>query len=671
MIDFDTAKTRIDFLRNTIRYHNERYYRFDAPEISDAEYDRLMVELIQLEHQYPSLLTPDSPTQRVGAKPLEKFASVRHLTPMLSLGNAFSDEEIVQFDERIKRAIHFTGDIRYIVEPKLDGLAVNLIYEDGVLKQGATRGDGETGEDVTLNIKTIRSLPLRLKHAADQPLPDLIEIRGEVCIDVEGFKKLNLRRVEDGEPPFANPRNAAAGSLRQLDSKITAKRPLIIYMYAIGQAGGLSLSSQKQALQQLSDWGFPVNPQVEEAHNISDCIDYYHRLMEGRENLAYEIDGIVIKVDSFELQNQLGFVSRSPRWAIACKFPARQETTLIEDIIVQVGRTGVLTPVAILKPISVGGVMVSRATLHNLNEIRKKDILIGDTVVVQRAGDVIPEVVRVLNEQRTGVEIPFQMPSRCPECGSEVVQLEDEAAHRCIGLACPAQIKERIKHFACRAGMDIEGLGDKLVSQLVDKKLIHDPADLYFLKKSDFIDLDRLADKSADNLITALEKSKTTTLDKLIFALGIRHVGEHVSRILAGEFKSLDNIAQAKEDELLRIRDIGPEVARSITRFFQEPQNMLVLDKLKSAGIHFKTTATVASTSISGKSFVFTGTLQSLAREEAKRLVLSRGGLVHSSISPKTDYVVAGEAAGSKLEKAIKHNLNILSEEQFLKMISS
>ena len=671
MIDFGSAKARVDFLRDTIRYHNERYYRFDTPEISDAEYDRLMVELIQLEHQYPSLLSPDSPTQRVGAKPLEKFASIRHLTPMLSLGNAFSDEEIVQFDERIKRAIHFTGDIRYIVEPKLDGLAVNLIYEDGVLKQGATRGDGETGEDVTLNIKTIRSLPLRLKNLLGHPIPKRIEIRGEVCIDLEGFRKLNLRRAQDGEPPFANPRNAAAGSLRQLDSKITAKRPLIIFMYAIGQADGLALKSQKEALQLLSAWGFPVNPLIEEDRNIRECIDYYHRLLAERENLPYEIDGMVLKVDSYHLQNQLGFVSRSPRWAIACKFPARQETTLIEDIIVQVGRTGVLTPVAILKPISVGGVMVSRATLHNLNEIRKKDILIGDTVVVQRAGDVIPEVVRVLNEQRTGVEIPFQMPSRCPECGSEVVQLEDEAAHRCIGLACPAQIKERIKHFACRAGMDIEGLGDKLVSQLVDKKLIHDPADLYFLKKSDFIDLDRLADKSADNLITALEKSKTTTLDKLIFALGIRHVGEHVSRILAGEFKSLDNIAQAKEDELLRIPDIGPEVARSITRFFQEPQNMLVLDKLKSAGIHFKTTATVASTSISGKSFVFTGALQSLAREEAKRLVLSRGGLVHSSISPKTDYVVAGEAAGSKLEKAIKHNLNILSEEQFLKMISS
>jgi len=671
MIDFEAARTRIDFLRSTIRYHNERYYRFDAPEISDAEYDRLMVELDQLEHQYPPLLTPDSPTQRVGAKPLEKFASVRHLTPMLSLANAFSDEEIVQFDERIKRAIDLTEDIRYIVEPKLDGLAVNLIYENGVLKQAATRGDGETGEDVTLNIKTIRSLPLRIKLSGDQPLPDLIEIRGEVCIDVEGFKKLNLRRVEEGEPPFANPRNAAAGSLRQLDSKITAKRPLIIYIYAIGQAGGLSLSSQKQALQQLSEWDFPVNPQVEEARNISDCIDYYHRLMEGRENLAYEIDGIVIKVDSFELQNQLGFVSRSPRWAIACKFPARQETTIIEDIIVQVGRTGVLTPVAVLKPVSVGGVMVSRATLHNLNEIRKKDISIGDTVIVQRAGDVIPEVVRVLTEQRTGMEKPFEMPSRCPECGSEVIQLEDEAAHRCIGLACPAQIRERIKHFASRAGMDIEGLGDKLVSQLVDKKLIHDPADLYYLNKDDFVALDRLADKSADNLIAALSKSKNTTLDKLIFALGIRHVGEHVSRILAREFNSLDKIARVDKDDLLLIRDIGPEVAGSIIRFFQEPQNLSVLDKLKSAGLQLTVAAREIQSAIAGKSFVFTGTLKSLIRDEAKRLVLTKGGVVHSSISPKTDFVVAGEAAGSKLDKAIAHNLIILTEEQFLKMIGS
>ena len=671
MIDFDTAKTRIDFLRNTIRYHNERYYRFDAPEISDAEYDRLMVELVQLERQYPSLLAPDSPTQRVGAKPLEKFASVRHLTPMLSLSNAFSDEEIVQFDERIKRAIHFTGDIRYIVEPKLDGLAVNLIYEDGVLKQGATRGDGETGEDVTLNIKTIRSLPLRLNNLAGHPIPDRIEIRGEVCIDLEGFRKLNLRRVEGGEPPFANPRNAAAGSLRQLDSKITAKRPLIIFMYAIGQADGLALNSQKEALQLLSAWGFPVNPLIEKDCNIRDCIDYYHRLLAEREKLPYEIDGVVLKVDSYDLQNQLGFVSRSPRWAIACKFPARQETTMIEDIIVQVGRTGVLTPVAILNPISVGGVMVSRATLHNLNEIRKKDILIGDTVVVQRAGDVIPEVVRVLKEQRTGAEKPFQMPSCCPECGSEVIQLEDEAAHRCIGLACPAQIKEKIRHFASRGAMDIEGLGDKLVSQMVDLQVIRDPADLFYLNKDDVLLLERMADKSAENLLAAIEKAKSTTLDKLIYALGIRHVGEHVARILAREYPTLNELATAKEEDLLRIRDIGPEVAGSITRFFGEPQNLSVLEKLKSAGISFQASAAETTTPLSGKSFVFTGTLKNLVRDEAKRLVLSRGGVVHSSISAKTDFVVAGEAAGSKLDKAIAHNLTILTEEQFLEMIGS
>jgi len=671
MIDFDTAKTRIDFLRNTIRYHNERYYRFDAPEISDAEYDRLMVELDQLEHQYPSLLTPDSPTQRVGAKPLEKFASVRHLTPMLSLGNAFSDEEIVQFEERIKRAIDLTEDIRYMVEPKLDGLAVNLIYENGMLKKAATRGDGETGEDVTLNIKTIRSLPLSLKQSPDYPIPDLIEIRGEVCIDLAGFKNLNFRRLEDGEPPFANPRNAAAGSLRQLDSKITAKRPLIIYTYAIGQAGGLALNSHKQALQWLSAWGFPVNPLIEEASNIKDCLDYFHRLMEQRENLPYEIDGIVIKVDSFDLQNRLGFVSRSPRWAIACKFPARQETTIIEDIIVQVGRTGVLTPVALLKPVSVSGVMVSRATLHNLNEIRKKDIFIGDTVVVQRAGDVIPEVVRVLFDQRTGSEKPFLMPIHCPECGSEVIQLEGEAAHRCIGLACPAQIKEKIRHFASRGAMDIEGLGDKLVSQMVDRRVILDPADLFYLNKDNVLLLERMGDKSAENLLAAIEKAKSTTLDKLIYALGIRHVGEHVARILAREYPSLDALTAAREEDLLRIRDIGAEVAGSITRFFGEPQNLAVLEKLKAAGISFQASATETISPLSGKSFVFTGTLKNLVRDEAKRLVISRGGGVHSSISAKTDYVVAGEAAGSKLDKAIAYNLTVLTEEQFLELIGS
>jgi DNA ligase (NAD+) len=669
MMDPDTAKSRVEFLRNTIRYHNERYYQFDSPEIIDAEYDLLMVELDQLERQYPFLLTPDSPTQRIGAEPLAKFSSVRHLTPMLSLGNAFSDAEIVLFDERIKRAMNIYEDFRYIVEPKLDGLAVNMIYENGILKQAATRGDGETGEDVTLNIKTIRSLPLSLRTNTDYPIPDWIEIRGEVCIEVDAFRKLNLRRIEEGESPFANPRNAAAGSLRQLDSKITAKRPLIIYVYAIGQISGISIESQKQALQLLSDWGFPVNPLVEEARNISECIDYYHRLMKNRETLPYEIDGIVIKVDACDMQAQLGFVSRSPRWAIACKFPPRQETTIVEDIIVQVGRTGVLTPVAILRPVSVGGVVVSRATLHNLNEIRKKDISIGDTVIVQRAGDVIPEIVRVLTEYRTGVEKAFLMPTHCPECGSEVVQLEEEAAHRCIGLACPAQIKERIKHFASRGGMDIEGLGDKLVSQLVDKDLIHDPADLYYLRKVDFVALERLGDKSADNLVAALEKSKATTLDKLIFALGIRHVGEHVARILARQFQSLDNIAQAGKEELLLVRDVGPEVAGSIVRFFRESQNLVVLDKLKSAGLQLTVITGEYQSTITGKSFVFTGTLKSLVRDEAKRLVLAKGGTVHSSISQKTDFVVAGEAAGSKMDKAFTYNLTVLTEEQFLEML--
>ena len=668
-MDIIEAQERVAYLRKTILYHNERYYRFDAPEITDEEYDRLMVELDLLEKAYPSLISPDSPTQRVGAVPLEKFSTVRHLTPMLSLGNAFSDEEMLQFSDRIRRLRGLDEAFPFIVEPKLDGLAVNLIYQKGTLVQAATRGDGETGEDVTQNIKTIRSLPLSILELRGTPIPDVIEIRGEVCIAIDAFRKLNARRIEEGEPPFANPRNAAAGSLRQLDPRITARRPLIIYLYAIGQQSGLVLESQGEALQQLSQWGFPVNPYIEKADDISECIDYYHRMMEKRETLPYEIDGVVVKVDSFEIQSELGFVSRSPRWAIACKFPSRQETTVIEDIIVQVGRTGVLTPVAVLKPVSVGGVMVSRATLHNMNEIVKKDIMIGDTVVVQRAGDVIPEVVSVRKENRAGREKPFVMPSRCPECGSEVVQLEGEVAHRCIGLACPSQIKERIKHFASRSGMDIEGLGDKLVSQMVDKGVIKDPADLFHLKREDFLQLDRFGEKSTDNLISAIEKSKSAPLDRFIYSLGIRHVGEHVSRLLARKFKSLEAIEQAQESDLIQIRDIGTEVAGSIVSFFREPQNLHILSKLKSAGLVPSDTSEQTSSPISGKSFVFTGSLKRLVRDEAKRLVLSKGGLVHSSISPKTDFVVAGEAAGSKLEKALAYHLNILTEEQFLEMI--
>ncbi|NLN60125.1 MAG: NAD-dependent DNA ligase LigA [Deltaproteobacteria bacterium] len=669
MNDPESAKRRIQYLINTIRYHNERYYQFDSPEISDAEYDLLMRELDQLERQYPSLLAPDSPTQRVGAAPLPRFSSVRHLTPMLSLGNAFEETEILQFDERIRRTAHLPDHFLYIVEPKVDGLAVNLIYENGTLKQAATRGDGETGEDVTRNIKTIRTLPLMLSELPGYPLPPVIEIRGEVCMERTAFQKLNNRRIAEGAPPFANPRNAAAGSLRQLDSRITARRPLIIYIYGIGHLRGISLTSHEKSLQLLSDWGFPVNPLVESKEDIAACIDYYHHLMRERDNLPYEIDGIVIKVDSYAIQAQLGFVSRSPRWAIACKFPSRQATTTIEDIIVQVGRTGVLTPVAILKAVPLGGVIVSRATLHNLNEIRRKDILIGDTVVVQRAGDVIPEIAHVLPEKRTGVEKSFQMPARCPECGSEVVQLEGEAAHRCIGLACPAQIKEKIKHFASRGGMDIEGLGDKLVSQMMVNQLIHDPSDLYYLKKTDLLKLERLGDKSVDNFLAALEKSKNATLDRLIFALGIRHVGDHISRVLAREFKSLENLAHAKKEDLLLIRDIGPEVAASIIRFFRESQNLAVLAKLKSAGLQPSVPSTDSSSAVSGKSFVFTGSLKSLTRDEAKRLLAAKGATIHSSVSKKTDFVVAGEEAGSKLDKARTYNLTILTEDQFLALI--
>ncbi len=669
MTDHEKARERAAALREIIRHHNERYYRFDSPEIPDAEYDRMMIELEQLEKRYPSLLTPDSPTQRVGAEPLDKFAPIKHLTPMLSLANAFSDEEIRQFSERIKRIGGLTEPFSFVVEPKLDGLAVNLIYENGVLKQAATRGDGETGEDVTPNIKTIRTVPLLIDAINGTPAPEKLEVRGEVFIETEAFRKLNQRREEAGEPPFANPRNAAAGSLRQLDAQITARRPLMIFVYGIGHADGLVFASQSQVLKRLSDWGFPVNSLIESTPDITACIDYYHRMIDLRESLPYEIDGVVIKVDSYAIQSQLGQVSRSPRWAIACKFPSRQVSTSVEDIAVQVGRTGVLTPVAILKPVAVGGVTVSRATLHNLSEIQKKDVMIGDTVIVQRAGDVIPEIVRVMTERRTGRERPFVMPTHCPECGSDVIRLANEAAHRCIGLACPAQIKERIRHFSSRSGLDMEGFGDKLVSQLVDRNLIRDPADLFFLKKADFLQLERMGDKSSENLLAAIEKSKSTTMDRLIYALGIRHVGEHVSRILANHYPSLKQLAQANESELLAIRDIGPEVAGSIAGFFREHRNLHVLEKLEAAGIYFEMAPSSASSFVAGKSFVFTGTMKSLVRDEAKRLVLAKGGMVPSSISPKTDYVVAGEAPGTKLDKAVALKLTILTEAQFLELI--
>ena len=668
-MDTNTAIKRIEELRALIDYHNQRYYQLDDPEISDVEYDCLMKELINLEQKFPDIDVSASPTQRVGAAPLEKFSAIAHLTPMLSLANAFSERDISDFGERIKRFLGTHENITFVVEPKLDGTAVNLIYENGAFVVGATRGDGERGEDITQNLKTIHALPLQMKKRQDLPIPERIEIRGEVFIEIDLFRKLNKHRLEEGEQAFANPRNAAAGSLRQLDSKITAKRPLDIFCYGIGMVTGVTFKSHWDVLISLSQWGFNVNPYVQQAKNIHACIDYYHHINNMRKDLPYEIDGIVIKVNDLNVQELLGAVSRSPRWAVACKFAATQETTVIEKIDVQVGRTGVLTPVAILKPVHVGGVTVRRATLHNQDEIDKKDIRIGDTVIVQRAGDVIPEVLKVIDSKRNGSEKKFIMPAICPECGSEVVRLAGEAAHRCIGIACPAQIKEHIIHFASRGGMDIEGLGDKLVSQLVDTDLIKDPADLYFLTKDKLLTLDRMAEKSAKNLLAAIENSKSPSLEKFIYALGIRHVGEHTARILASSFMTIEKLMEATVNELMAIRDIGPEVAGSIIRFFRERSNIIVIDKFKKAGVNPMELIRPEATPLAGKSFVFTGTLISLTRNEAKRIVESLGASTMESVTKTTDYVVAGESPGSKLEKAKSAGMEIINEEEFLKLI--
>jgi DNA ligase (NAD+) len=665
----DAARKRIADLRNIIEDHNRRYYQQDNPEISDAEYDRLMRELQDLEHQYPDEHLESSPTQRVGAAPLAKFATFNHPSAMLSLANAFSNEEIIEFDVRIKR-LAGVDKISYVAEPKLDGLAVNLIYEKGLFARGATRGDGATGEDVTQNLKTISSLPLRMQESSVKPIPSFIEIRGEVYIESEPFQKLNRRRINEEEEPFANPRNAAAGSLRQLDSKITARRPLNIFLYHVGQIEGTGFTSHWEVLQTLKNWGFPVNPIIEQAKDIHECIQYFENIFKKRESLPYEIDGVVLKVNDLSLQETLGNVSRSPRWALACKFPAAQATTVVKEIIVGVGRTGALTPVAIMEPVNVGGVIVSRATLHNEDEIIKKDIRIGDTVIIQRAGDVIPEVVKVITSKRTGVEKIFKMPAQCPECGSEIVRLEGEVAHRCINLSCPAQIKEHIKHFASRGGMDIEGLGEKVSAKLFDAKLIQDPADLYFLIKDKLLELGRNVQQSSQNLIDSLEKSKHPPLDKFIYALGIRHVGERTAKLLAAHFGNMENIIAAKQEDLTTINEIGPEIASSIMKFFHESNNIKVMEKFIKAGVKpQKKEIAEDSKTLQGKSFVLTGTLESMARNDAKSIIENMGGLVHASVTKKTTYVVAGNEPGSKLDNAHSLGITVLNEKEFLNII--
>jgi len=659
------AEKEIRRLREEIRDHNYRYYVLDSPVISDREWDRLFRRLQDLEAMYPDLVTPDSPTQKVGAPPLEEFGTVEHAVPMLSLQNAFDADEVAEFDGRVRKLLE-KDRIEYVAEPKMDGLAVQLVYRDGVFARGATRGDGREGENVTVNLKTIKPLPLKLRGG---PGGELV-VSGEVYMSKKDFAALNRKREDEGEPPFANPRNAAAGSLRQLDSSITRSRNLRIFLYSIGSAGGARFKSQYEALEAMKTWGLPVNREIEVFDCIDKAIEFHSRLEHDRKNLDYEIDGVVIKVNSLDQQEALGQISRSPRWAIAYKFEPEQATTVIKDIVVQVGRTGALTPVAVMEPVQVGGVTVERATLHNQDEIDRKDVRVGDTVIVQRAGDVIPEVVGPVKEKRSGREKKFKIPGKCPVCGTSVYREPDEAVTRCTNISCPAMIKQTIKHFAGKGAMDIDGLGSKIVDQLVDKEVIQTVADLYSLTMDDLVKLERLAEKSAQNLIDAIERSKQTTLPRLIYALGIRHVGEQVARVLAGHFNMVDELEKATVDELVEVDEVGPRIAESIVNFFGEPRNRQVVENLLSRGVRYESAPKRAAAGLKGKVFVFTGSLETMKRGDAKRLVEDRGATAASSISKKVDYVVVGADPGSKLDRAKELGLKIIGEDEFKKMVS-
>jgi len=664
----DAARIMIDELRRQLEHHNRLYYVLDAPEISDTEYDALFRELQQLEEQYPGLVSPDSPTQRVGGAALDKFSTVTHRLPMLSLENATNAAEIMDFDQRVKKNLGLPPEdrISYVCEPKMDGLAVELVYADGLLMVASTRGDGVSGEDVTENIRTIRSIPLRL---SGERVPRLLEVRGEVFLSLEAFRQINSEKEENGEAPFANPRNAAAGSLRQLDPRITARRPLSIYCYAPGVVEGADFPSQQDFFAAIAGWGLPVNPLVRPAAGIEAVVAFYEEMQQHRESLPYEIDGTVIKVDSFAVQRELGEKSRSPRWAVACKFPPRQAVTVVEDILLSVGRTGVITPVAQLRSVEISGVNVSRATLHNWDEVAIKDIRIGDTVVVERAGDVIPAVVRVLTERRGVDAQPALPPERCPECGSEVVRIADEVAVRCMGLSCPPQIRESIMHFASRNAMDIEGLGEKLIEQILSLGLVQSVADLYRLTRDDFMKFDRMGEKLAANLLAAIENSKQRDLGRFIFALGIRHVGERTAKSLAQAFGSLENLERATFDELVSIRDIGATVAQSIVTFFENQANREVIRRMLEAGVSPAVELKQVGGRFTGKTFVFTGALSRFTREEAQRLVEAEGGTAVGSVSKKTGFVVAGEDAGSKLARARELGVTVLNEEEFLELL--
>jgi DNA ligase (NAD+) len=666
------AGKRVAELRALLDRYNYRYHALDDPEVPDAEYDRLLVELRALESEHPQLISADSPTQRVGAAPVAAFGEVRHRMAMLSLDNAFSIDDVRDFDRRIRERFPQLPAVSYSAEPKLDGLAVSVTYEHGLFTQAATRGDGETGEDISQNLKTIAALPLRLR--TDDP-PQVLEVRGEVFMPLAGFERFNREALARGEKTLVNPRNAAAGSLRQLDPRLTAARPLDLFMYGIGHVdwGGQLPARHGELLQLLRHWGFKICPQDRVVDSIDACLDYYREIGAARAALPYQIDGVVYKVDDLELQKQLGFVSRAPRWAIAHKFPAEEALTTVRAIEFQVGRTGALTPVARLEPVFVGGVTVSNATLHNMDELTRKDVRVGDTVVIRRAGDVIPEVVRVVPDRRVPGASLVVMPDACPVCGSPVVRDAGQAAARCSGgRICAAQRKEEIKHFASRRALDIQGLGDKLVEQMVDADLVRTPADLFDLQPAQLSALDRMGEKSAQKLHGAIESAKATTLPRFLYGLGIRDVGEATAAALARDFGALDALRGADADRVQRVPDVGPIVAEHVVKYFRDPENAAIVDRLLRSGISWPPVqAAAAGGHLAGYTFVLTGTLASLSRDDAAAAIAARGGKVSSAVSKKTHYVVAGEDAGSKLKKAQELGVPILDEQAFLKLIGT
>lgn len=665
-------QTQIDNLRKTLRQYEYEYHVLDNPTVPDSEYDRLFHQLKALELEHPEFLTSDSPTQRVGAKPLSGFSQIRHEIPMLSLDNAFSDEEFNAFVKRIEdRLIVLPKPLTFCCEPKLDGLAVSILYVNGILTQAATRGDGTTGEDITANIRTIRNIPLQL--LTDNP-PARLEVRGEVFMPHAGFERLNEYALEHGEKTFANPRNAAAGSLRQLDPNITSKRPLVLNAYGIGIAEGVELSSTHYArLQWLKSIGIPVNPEIRLCNGTNEVLDFYRDIQNKRSSLDYDIDGTVLKINDIALQNELGFISKAPRWAIAYKFPAQEELTVLNDVEFQVGRTGAITPVAKLEPVFVAGVTVSNATLHNGDEIERLNIAIGDTVVIRRAGDVIPQIIGVLHEHRPDNAKPIIFPTNCPVCDSQIIRIEGEAVARCTGgLFCAAQRKEALKHFVSRKAMDIDGIGGKLIEQLVDRELIHTPADLFKLDLTTLTRLERMGAKSAENALNSLEKAKSTTLARFIFALGIREVGEATALNLANHFKTLDALKAADLEQLQQVPDVGEVVANRIFVFWREAHNVAVVEDLIAQGVHWETVEVKEASEnlFKDKTVVLTGTLTQMGRNEAKSLLQQLGAKVSGSVSSKTDFVIAGDAAGSKLAKAQELNITVLTEEEFLEQVN-